>query len=42
MANAVEGGVLLTGTASVTGKLIPIPAVCISVESGKAIRKWIK
>ncbi len=42
IANAVEGGVLLTGTASVTGELIPIPAVCISVESGKAIRKWIK
>lgn len=42
IANAVKGGVLLTGTASVTGELIPIPAVCISVESGKAIRKWIK
>lgn len=41
IANAVAGGVLLTGTASVTGELIPIPAVCISVESGKAIRKWI-
>ena len=41
IANAVEGGVLLTGTASVTGELIPIPAVCISVESGKAIRKWL-
>jgi carboxypeptidase Q len=42
IANAVEGGVLLTGTASVTGELIPIPAVCVSVESGKSIRKWIK
>ncbi len=42
IANAVKGGVLLTGTASVTGELIPIPAVCVSVESGKAIRKWIK
>lgn len=41
IANAVEGGVLLTGTASVTGELIPIPAVCVSVESGKAIRHWI-
>jgi carboxypeptidase Q len=41
IANAVAGGVLLTGTASVTGELIPIPAVCISVESGKAIRKWM-
>jgi carboxypeptidase Q len=42
IANAVQGGVLLTGTASVTGELIPIPAVCVSVESGKAIRKWIR
>lgn len=41
IANAVEGGVLLTGTASVTGALIPIPAVCVSVESGKSIRKWM-
>lgn len=41
IANAVAGGVLLTGTASVTGELIPIPAVCVSVESGKAIRRWI-
>lgn len=41
IANAVEGGVLLTGTASVTGALIPIPAVCVSVESGKNIRKWM-
>lgn len=42
IANAVEGGVLLTGTASVTGELIPIPAVCVSVETGKAIRRWIR
>lgn len=42
IANAVDGEVLLTGTASVTGDLIPIPAVCVSVESGKSIRKWIK
>jgi carboxypeptidase Q len=42
IANSVEGGVLLTGTASVTGALISIPAVCVSVESGRAIRKWVK
>jgi carboxypeptidase Q len=42
IANSVEGGILLTGTASVTGALIPIPAVCVSVESGRAIRKWVK
>jgi Iap family predicted aminopeptidase len=41
IANAVKGGVLLTGTASVTGELIPIPAVCVSVEEGVAIREWI-
>jgi len=32
--NTADGGILLTGTASVTGKLIPIPAVCISKEDG--------
>lgn len=39
--NTVEGQVLLTGTASVTGNLISIPAVCISLESGTEIRKWL-
>lgn len=37
--NQVPGGVLLTGTASVTGKLIPIPAVCISYEDGFALKE---
>lgn len=41
MVNLVPGNVLLTGTASVTGKLIPIPSVCISYESGVALRSWI-
>jgi Iap family predicted aminopeptidase len=41
IANSVKGGVLLTGTASITSALIPIPAVCISYESGKYIKKWI-
>lgn len=41
MVNLVPGNVLLTGTASVTGKLIPIPAVCIAYESGVALRQWI-
>lgn len=40
--NQVKNNVLLTGTASVTGKLIPIPAVCISLESGTLIREWMK
>ena len=38
--NTVKGNVLLTGTASVTGGLISIPAVCVSLESGMQIRAW--
>lgn len=41
MVNLVPGNVLLTGTASVTGKLIPVPSVCISLESGQALRQWM-
>jgi hypothetical protein len=40
--NGVKGGVLLTGTASVTGKLIPIPAVCIGLEDGMSIKENLK
>lgn len=40
--NHVEGGVLLTGTASVTGKLIEIPAVCIGLEDGLSLKNRIK
>ncbi|TAF56776.1 MAG: M28 family peptidase [Sphingobacteriia bacterium] len=36
--NTATGGILLTGTASVTGKLIPIPAVCIGKEDGMALK----
>lgn len=32
--NSVKGNVLLTGTASITGKLIDIPAICIGFEEG--------
>lgn len=39
--NTVKGNVLLTGTASVTGSLIAIPAVCVSLESGFKIRSWM-
>ncbi len=42
MVNQVPKNVLLTGTASVTGSLISIPAVCISLESGNEIRSWFK
>jgi len=40
--NTVKNGVLLTGTASVTGKLIPIPAVCIGLEDGMALKEKLK
>jgi carboxypeptidase Q len=40
--NGVKGGVLLTGTASVTGKLNPIPALCISFEEGMRIKEAMK
>ena len=40
--NTVKNGVLLTGTASVTGKLIPIPAVCIGLENGMQIKEKLK
>ncbi|WP_285010653.1 M20/M25/M40 family metallo-hydrolase [Pedobacter faecalis] len=40
--NTVRTGVLLTGTASVTGKLIPIPAVCIGYENGMRLKEALK
>ncbi|ADR20679.1 peptidase M28 [Marivirga tractuosa] len=40
--NQVPGGVLLTGTASVTGSLIDIPAICISYEKGMDLKKQLK
>lgn len=40
--NSVKDGVLLTGTASVTGKLIPIPAACIGLEDGMALKATLK
>lgn len=40
--NQVPNGVLLTGTASVTGELIPIPAVCIGKEDGMALKANLK
>ncbi len=42
MVNGAPGKILLTGTASVTGAIISIPAVCISSESGEEVRKWMK
>lgn len=40
--NTVKGGVLLTGTASVTGKLIPVPAVCIGLEDGMKLKEQLQ
>ena len=40
--NQVDGGVLLTGTASVDGRLIPIPAICIGKEDGLALKETLK
>jgi Iap family predicted aminopeptidase len=40
--NQVDNGVLLTGTASVTGKLLDIPAVCIGKEDGMALKEKLK
>jgi Iap family predicted aminopeptidase len=36
--NQVDGGVLLTGTASIDGNLIPAPAACVAVEDGRMLR----
>jgi hypothetical protein len=40
--NAVKGGVLLTGTASVTGTLIPVPAVCVGLEDGMKLKEQLR
>jgi carboxypeptidase Q len=40
--NQVDGGVLFTGTASVTGALISIPAISISLEDGMAIKEKLR
>jgi len=39
--NTPPNGVLLTGTASVTGKLIPIPAVCVGKEDGLLLKEQL-
>jgi len=40
--NSAPGNILLTGTASVTGKLITIPAVCISNNDGKKLKETLE
>jgi len=37
--NQAEGHVLLTGTASIDGALIPVPAACIATEDGTLLRE---
>jgi hypothetical protein len=40
--NGAPGDILLTGTASVTGKLISIPAVCIGNDDGMKLKTQLK
>ncbi len=39
--NQYEGGILLTGTASVTGELLEMPAICIGYEDGLKIKEQL-
>lgn len=39
--NNVTGGTLITGTASITGELLSIPALCIGLEDGNNIKEGI-
>ncbi|MBX2978597.1 MAG: M20/M25/M40 family metallo-hydrolase [Flavobacteriales bacterium] len=39
--NQVEGGILLTGTASIDGTLIPVPAACVATEDGTNLRAML-
>lgn len=41
MVCGAPGQVLATGSASLTGSLILVPAVCISQESGQELRQWL-
>lgn len=40
--NQVAGGIVLTGTASIDGQLIPVPAVCLSIEDGNLLRERLQ
>jgi len=40
--NQVDGGVMFTGTASVTGDVLNIPAICIPKEEGFKIKEKLK
>jgi carboxypeptidase Q len=38
----VNSDIRLTGTASLTGEVVSIPAICVSGSDGKLIRDWMK
>ncbi|MEJ1240891.1 M20/M25/M40 family metallo-hydrolase [Chryseolinea sp. T2] len=40
--NQVDGGIMFTGTASVTGEVLNIPAICIPKEEGFKIKEKLK
>lgn len=42
MVHPAKGDRLLTGTASLTGDIIGIPALCVSGNDGKEIRTWLQ
>lgn len=42
MVHPAKGDRLLTGTASLTGEIIGIPALCVSGNDGKEIRTWMQ
>src|SRR5690606_16907570 len=39
--NSVTGGTLLTGTASIDGTLLPVPAIAIGLEDGMALKEQV-
>lgn len=41
LVNNAPGDILLTGTASATGALTKIPALCVSQNSGIMLREWL-
>jgi len=40
--NQVKDGVLLTGTASVNGKILDVPAMCIGLEDGRMLKEQLE
>lgn len=42
MVHPNKADIILTGTASLSGDIIPIPAVCVSGNDGAEIRNWLQ